>query len=133
MNYPNYQNMYMNRGYEPQPQPLYQQQYPSSFQPSQNPILWVNSKDDVEKYPVGNDCAVIFYKKDFKKLYLKKVDEFGSATIRIFDIYEEKEEKSVNDLLKRIENLETQILKENKRKKDDESDATLFDSTANKS
>lgn len=68
--------------------------YPSPSQQrlSTSGIIWVNSEQEAQTYPVAPNNAIALWDVSGKGVYLKQADATGKPTIRVYDLVERTSE-----------------------------------------
>lgn len=99
MSFLNYQ-----QGYQPQPNPYMQNNYPQSFAPSMMPqqsmpphtqnssINWVQGEIGARAYPVGAGSSVLLMDSEGQNFYIKSADTSGMPTLKKYAYSEVVEE-----------------------------------------
>ena len=96
MSFLNYQS-----GYQPQPNPYMQGNYPQSFAPqpmpqqmnhSQSSINWVQGEIGARAYPVGAGSSVLLMDSEAQNFYIKSADNSGMPTLKKYAYSEVVEE-----------------------------------------
>ena len=83
----NYSNPYMS---------MFNQQYPQQQPPQQqtqqspNSIIWVNSEEEAQTYPVAPNNAVTLWQTTKPVVFLKQADASGKPTLTAYDLIERK-------------------------------------------
>ena len=70
--------------------PQYQVQQPQRL--STSGIIWVNSEQEAQAYPVAPNNAIALWESSGKVVYLKQADATGKPTMRVYDLVERTNE-----------------------------------------
>ena len=70
--------------------PQYQVQQPQRL--STSGIIWVNSEQEAQAYPVAPNNAIALWESSGKVVYLKQADATGKPTMRVYDLVERTSE-----------------------------------------
>lgn len=96
----NYQQMYPQYSYIPQPQPVVQQQP----QVNDNGILWVQGEAGAKSWAVAPGKSVMLMDSESNTFYIKSSDQSGMPMpLRIFDYTERTQNQTQNQVVQHKE------------------------------